>query len=259
MSHKPRKRFGQNFLEDQGIIDAIVTGIAPKPDDHIVEIGPGQGALTHEVAPMVRQFTAIEIDRDLIAMLTKNFSDHASFTLLNEDALRVDLRALKGDKPLRVIGNLPYNISTPLLFHFFSQIDVIEDMHFMLQKEVVERLCAPIGDADYGRLSVMCQYYCQANNILFVPPESFYPPPKVDSAVVRLTPRPATVIANDTNKLEEIVKMAFNFRRKTLRNTLKKHLDLDKVESLGIDLSKRPQELSVEEYVCIANSMTGAK
>ena len=254
MSHKPRKRFGQNFLQDQSIIHRIISAIGPCLTDHMVEIGPGLGALTAGILPLVMKLDAIEIDRNLIETLNKKFSGNKAFNLLNADALSFDYRLLKLNQPLRIVGNLPYNISSPLLFHLFEQIDIIQDMHFMLQKEVVDRLTAPVGSSDYSRLSVMCQYYCTAENVLFVPPECFYPAPKVDSAVVRLTPKTPTLKAKKISLFTQVVKTAFNYRRKTIRNSLKGTVSPETLEKLCIDPNRRPQELTIDEYVMIANT-----
>ncbi len=256
MTHIPRKRFGQNFLQDQNIIHKIVRNIGPKKTDHLVEIGPGLGAITAEILLSAGKLDAIEIDRDLIDTLRQQFAGNTNFTLHNADALNFDFKQLCNNDKLRIIGNLPYNISTPLLFHLFDQLDVIADMHFMLQKEVVDRLCAQTNDSNYGRLSVMSQYYCQIESLFLVPPTCFHPPPKVNSAIVRLTPKTISHTANDIDVLAKVVKQAFNYRRKTLRNSLKPLLNADQLATLGIDANKRPQELSIDDYVTIANGLS---
>lgn len=253
--HRARKRFGQNFLRDFGIISRIVRSIGPREDDRLVEIGPGQGALTAPLLEATGQLEVIELDRDLIPGLRIQFFNYPGFIIHEGDALKFDFAALKGDGPaLRVVGNLPYNISTPLIVHLLTMGSAIADMHFMLQKEVVERLAAEPGSSDWGRLSVMAQYYCHVDQLFIVPPEAFVPRPKVDSAIVRLTPHEALPhTADDPALLFELVKLAFGQRRKTLRNNLKGRVSADTLEALGIDPARRPQTLTVAEYVAIAN------
>lgn len=260
--HRARKRFGQNFLRDPGIISRIVRAIAPRPGDRLVEIGPGQGALTEPLIESAGgQLEVIELDRDLIPGLRVQFFNYPGFVVHEGDALKFDFRALRGDgEPLRVVGNLPYNISTPLIAHLLEAGDVIADMHFMLQKEVVERLAAEPGGADWGRLSVMAQYRCRVDDLFTVPPEAFVPRPKVDSAIVRLTPY-AELPWPATNEalLFDVVRQAFSQRRKTLRNNLKGMVDGDTLAALGIDPARRPQTLSVEEFVHIANHLAATE
>ncbi|MDR5899779.1 16S rRNA (adenine(1518)-N(6)/adenine(1519)-N(6))-dimethyltransferase RsmA [Halomonas vilamensis] len=253
--HRARKRFGQNFLRDLGIIGRIIRAIGPRDGDRLVEIGPGQGALTDPLLEATGKLEVIELDRDLIPGLRVQFFNYPDFVIHEGDALTFDFQALKGDgPPLRVVGNLPYNISTPLIVHLLEAEDAVADMHFMLQKEVVERLAAEPGGPDWGRLSVMAQYYCQVEKLFIVPPEAFVPRPKVDSAIVRLTPHAMLPhIAEDTPLLFSLVKQAFGQRRKTLRNNLKGRVDADTLEALGIDPARRPQTLTVEEFVRIAN------
>lgn len=255
--HRARKRFGQNFLRDPGIISRIVRSIAPRASDRLVEIGPGQGALTEPLLDAAGHLEVIELDRDLIPGLRVQFFNYPDFVIHEGDALKFDFAALKGEGPaLRVVGNLPYNISTPLIVHLLSMGDAIGDMHFMLQKEVVERLAAQPGGPDWGRLSVMAQYHCRVDQLFVVPPEAFVPRPKVDSAIVRLTPHaelPHT--AQDTRLLFDMVRTAFGQRRKTLRNNLKGLIPAEQLEGLGIDPGRRPQTLTVEEYVRIANHL----
>lgn len=255
--HRARKRFGQNFLRDPGIIDRIQRSIAARPGQHLVEIGPGQGALTEGLLSSGAELTAIELDRDLAGWLRQRWADCGRFALVESDALKVDFRQLqRAGEPLRVVGNLPYNISTPLLFHLFDYLDIIADMHFMLQWEVVERMAARPNTADYGRLSVMTQYHCQVQRLFAVPPESFDPRPKVMSAIVRLAPhaeRPWR--ADDEAMLERVVREAFGQRRKTLRNALRQLAGDGLLESLGIDPGRRPETLSVAEFVAIANAV----
>ncbi|AVI64151.1 16S rRNA (adenine(1518)-N(6)/adenine(1519)-N(6))-dimethyltransferase RsmA [Halomonas sp. GFAJ-1] len=255
--HRARKRFGQNFLRDLGIISRIIRSIGPREGDRLVEIGPGQGALTAPLLEATGKLEVVELDRDLIPGLRVQFFNYPDFVIHEGDALKFDFAALKGDGPaLRVVGNLPYNISTPLIVHLLTMGTAIADMHFMLQKEVVERLAAEPGSTDWGRLSVMAQYYCHVDQLFIVPPEAFVPRPKVDSAIVRLTPHdrlPHT--ADDPALLFELVKLAFGQRRKTLRNNLKGRVSAATLEVLGIDPARRPQTLSVAEYVAIANQV----
>ncbi|WP_133129873.1 16S rRNA (adenine(1518)-N(6)/adenine(1519)-N(6))-dimethyltransferase RsmA [Legionella yabuuchiae] len=251
MQHRPRKRFGQNFLQSPQIITAIIQAINPKPNDVMIEIGPGQGALTRPLLQRVNTLIAIEIDRDLHPYLKALPESSNKLTLIDADALSIDFKQF-GSR-LRIVGNLPYNISTPLIIHLMQDIKPIEDMHFMLQKEVVERLAAAPGGKDYGRLSVMVQYYCDVESMFEVPPEVFYPRPKVDSAVVRLTPYkhpPYPEIEFKT--LEALVAQAFSMRRKTLANNLKPVIDRASLIALGIDPAQRPEQISVAEYVQIA-------
>lgn len=255
--HRARKRFGQNFLEDQGIINAIVRSIGPKASDNLVEIGPGKGAITAQLIESCPSMQVVELDRDLVPILLAQFAIYNDFRIHQTDALKFDFGQLATpERPLRVVGNLPYNISTPLIFHLLSFGELIADMHFMLQKEVVLRLAAGPGDKNYGRLSVMTQYVCQVENLFEVPPECFNPRPKVDSAIVRLTPyRTQPFVAAHPDKLAKLVKTAFAQRRKTLRNNLKnldEELDL---EALDIDLTRRAESLSLEEYVNLSNTL----
>lgn len=258
--HRARKRFGQNFLRDPGIISRIVRAIAPRPGERLVEIGPGQGALTEPLLDAAGKLEVIELDRDLIPGLRVQFFNYPDFVIHEGDALKVDFAELRGDgPPLRVVGNLPYNISTPLIAHLLEAGEAIADMHFMLQKEVVERLAASPGGADWGRLSVMAQYHCRVESLFVVPPEAFVPRPKVDSSIVRLTPQaepPQPAV--DEALLFDVVRQAFAQRRKTLRNNLKGRIGTDELEALGIDPGRRPQTLNVEEYVRIANHLAGA-
>lgn len=257
MSHQPRKRFGQNFLHDQHIIQKIVRVINPQPKEHLIEIGPGLGALTQYLAQANIQLEIIEIDRDLLTGLNKLAKQHANLTIHHADALRFDFnRLIKSTERLRIVGNLPYNISTPLLFHLIHHIQLVKDMHFMLQKEVVERLAAKPGDAAYGRLSVMVQYYCQVSYLFTVKPGAFYPAPKVDSAIVRLIPHPNLPhVAKDFNFFSQLVLHAFNQRRKTLQNSLKNLLTIEQIQTSNIDPGIRPEQLSVADFVCLSNQL----
>lgn len=263
-AHQARKRFGQNFLRDPGVIARIVHAIAPRSDQRLIEIGPGQGALTEPLLDAAGALEVIELDRDLIPGLRVQFFNYPAFVIHEGDALKFDFAALAAQgetpgKPLRVIGNLPYNISTPLIFHLLTARGAIADMHFMLQREVVERLAATPGSSAWGRLSVMTQYYCQVDNLFVVPPEAFTPRPKVESAIVRLVPHAEPPhVAHDEALFGEIVREAFGQRRKTLRNNFKGRLDDAAWDVLEIDAGRRPQTLHVGELVRIANHVAGA-
>ncbi|MGE5524298.1 MAG: 16S rRNA (adenine(1518)-N(6)/adenine(1519)-N(6))-dimethyltransferase RsmA [Rhodospirillaceae bacterium] len=250
MPHTPRKRFSQNFLIDGTVVAAIVAAIAPRLDDNMVEIGPGKGALTRPLTERVAQLHVIEIDRDLAAALRERYAPER--LLVHEgDALDFDFGKL-GPR-LRVVGNLPYHISTPILFRLVDCVHVLHDVHVMLQKEVVDRMVAPAGGSEYGRLSVMLQYYFDMENVLDVPPDAFYPQPKVMSSVVRMMPRAEKIAAKDAPMLQRIVTAAFAQRRKTLRNTLNAYLAAQDYAELGLDPRARAQELDVETFVKIAD------
>jgi len=253
--HKARKRFGQNFLIDHGIIRDIVRAVHPHKDDVIVEIGPGKGAITQLLADSCDNLSVIELDRDLVPWLKVKFEKHPNFQLFQADALQFDFAQLVKDaKPIRIVGNLPYNISTPLIFHLLSYSTQVSDMHFMLQKEVVKRMAAHAGDSAYGRLGIMVQYYCAVENLFEVPPTSFDPAPKVDSAIVRLVPyKDLPHKAANIKTLEKLVNVAFQQRRKTLRNALKQLLAPEVIEQLPIDTSARAEEISLAEYVATSN------
>jgi 16S rRNA (adenine1518-N6/adenine1519-N6)-dimethyltransferase len=257
LGHTARKRFGQNFLHDDYVIDQIVTVIGPQKNQHMVEIGPGLGALTEPVCELIDALTVIELDRDLAAKLRTHPFIASKLTIIEADALKYDFSQLLSDnKPLRIFGNLPYNISTPLMFHLFSFANKVQDMHFMLQKEVVNRLAASPGNKSYGRLSVMAQYHCQIIPVLQVPPSAFNPPPKVDSAVVRLVPhqqKPVSLLNEDT--LHTVCAQAFNQRRKTIRNSLKESLNEQQLIDLDINPELRAENLSLEQYAKIANAV----
>ncbi|ATF94179.1 Ribosomal RNA small subunit methyltransferase A [Cedecea neteri] len=254
--HLARKRFGQNFLNDQFVIDSIVSAINPRPGQAMVEIGPGLGALTEPVGERMDKLTVIELDRDLAARLQTHPFLAPKLTIYQQDAMTMDFGELsqKIGQPLRVFGNLPYNISTPLMFHLFSYTDAIADMHFMLQKEVVNRLVAGPNSKAYGRLSVMAQYYCNVIPVLEVPPTAFTPAPKVDSAVVRLVPH-ATLPhpVKDLRVLSRITTEAFNKRRKTIRNSLGHLFNAEVLAELGVDATLRAENISVEQYCKLAN------
>ena len=252
--HVARKRFGQNFLVDSGIISAIVSAINPQRSDAVVEIGPGLGAITEPLLQRVDHLHVVEIDRDLIARLKIQHSPER-MTIHEGDALAFDFASI--GQRLRLVGNLPYNISTPLLFHLADYAETVYDMHFMLQKEVVERMVAEPGDADFGRLSVMLQYRFWMEWLIDVPPESFDPPPKVQSAVVRLIPRDVSELtATSQDQLAQVVQTAFSQRRKMLRNTLKGMLSDAGFAELGIDPTRRAEDLAVADYVRIANFLS---
>lgn len=256
--HKARKRFGQNFLVDQGIIRHIVRSIGPKEDDNLVEIGPGQGAISGPLLEYCPTLQVIELDRDLVPILLAQFAKYRGFKIHQTDALKFDFESIYDAEKdgLRVVGNLPYNISTPLIFHLLSFENKIKDMHFMLQREVVLRLAARPGDKNYGRLSVMTQYDCDVDHLFDVPPESFDPAPKVDSAIVRLAPHKSKPYpARDRQHLEMLVRTAFSQRRKTLRNGLKNLVDDEQAEKFNVDLSLRAENLSLESYVNLSNAM----
>lgn len=255
--HKARKRFGQNFLEDDNVIQDIIKSIAPQVGQTVVEIGPGLGALTRYLLPALQKLHVVELDRDLAARLPHTLAGLGELHLHQADALNFDFSQLvsNGEK-LRVVGNLPYNISTPLIFHLLSHSHIISDMAFMLQKEVVDRLGAEPDTADYGRLSVMVQYRCQVDWLLAVPPEAFNPAPKVQSAVVKLTPWQNSPY-NCANEalLQRVVSTAFNQRRKTLRNCLKGLAEEADFEAVGINASLRAEVLSVQQFVQLSNQL----
>ena len=252
---RAKKALGQHFLHERGVIDRIVHAIDPKPGERIVEIGPGQGALTFPLLRAHGALTVIEFDRDLIAPLTAAAEPLGELTIVHRDVLRVDFTELADGQPIRLVGNLPYNISSPILFHALEHAAVVRDMHFMLQKEVVDRMAAGPGSKVYGRLSVMLQAYCQVTSLFVVPPGAFRPPPKVDSAVVRLVPRdPATININDHKRFAEVVKAAFGQRRKTLRNALNNVVSAEQFVAAGVRPDARAEQLDVAEFIALANA-----
>jgi len=252
--HRARKRFGQNFLHDKAVISRIVSAIRPEVGQRLVEIGPGQGAITKEILKQIKNMDVIELDRDLIEPLARTLGELGEVRIHNKDAMKFDYVDLAGGDRLRVVGNLPYNISTPILFHLLSQAECIEDMHFMLQKEVVDRMAAPPGNKTYGKLSVMLQVWCEIEHLFDIHPGAFNPAPKVNSAFVRLIPRPAPIApVTDNRVLEQVVTSAFSQRRKTLRNSLRKLIDAEALESLGINPTLRAERLTLEEFITIAN------
>ena len=259
--HKARKRFGQNFLHDERVINRIVRAIHPLPKDNLVEIGPGQGALTEPLLDACDgKLQVVELDRDLIPILRVKFFSAKDFQIHEADALKFDFGSLAQEKPLRVVGNLPYNISTPLMFHLLTFGPKIQDMHFMLQKEVVARICADPGNSDYGRLTVMMQYYCDTEYLFTVGPEAFNPAPKVESAIVRLVPKPASLLtATDELDFSNLVRQGFSQRRKTLKNNLKGWLTEADIIAVGVEPSTRPERVSVAEFIALSNHFTQAK
>ena len=254
MKHLAKKRFGQNFLTDQSIISSLIEAINPLQNQLIIEIGPGLGALTKPLLKKINHLHVVEIDRDIVSWMQNEYSS-ATLTIHNVDALKFDFTTF--GESLRVVGNLPYNISTPILFHLLDNVSCITDMHFMLQKEVVERMVATPSTPAYGRLSVMLQYHLAMEYLITVPPEAFEPAPKVESAFVRCVPH-ATLpfVAKDQKHFAKIVMAAFGQRRKTLRNTLKGLLDDAGFTALGIDSQKRAENLSVADFVAIANYLS---
>jgi len=255
--HRARKRFGQNFLHDAGVIHRILRAVHAREGQHLLEIGPGQGAITEGLLGSGAKLDVIELDQDLIPLLKLRFGLNPQFSLHQGDAMKFDFATLvsPGEK-LRVVGNLPYNISTPLIFHLLEHASIIEDMHFMLQKEVVERLAATPGGGDWGRLSIMVQYFCRVEHLFNVGPGAFNPPPKVDSAIVRLVPHAELPHpARDHRLLERVVREAFNQRRKTLRNTLRQLLSAEQIEAAGVDGSKRPEQLDLAAFVRLADQL----
>lgn len=256
--HRTRKRFGQNFLHDNRVIEKIVHAVAPRTGDFMVEIGPGLGALTAPLLAASEALTVVELDRDLAAGLPGRVGEPQKLTIVEGDALKFNFMTLVQDnKPLRIVGNLPYNISTPLLFHLLQYGSQVQDMHFMLQKEVVDRIVAEPNSKDYGRLSVMIQYYCKPEFLFEVPPGAFNPPPKVTSAVFRLTPyAQKPLVAKDEKQFASLVSHVFTQRRKTLRNTLKGRVDEQGFAQAQVDPMARPENLSLAQFVALADVAT---
>ena len=250
--HRARKRFGQHFLTDPGVIDAIVRAVHATADDVVVEIGPGRGAITDALAQQAGLLHAVELDRDLAARLRSRYANRASVTIHEADALRFDFGRL-GNR-LRIVGNLPYNISTPVMFHLLQNAELIEDMTFMLQLEVVQRLGAKPGNKNYGRLGIMVQYFCEVEHLFNVPSAAFTPKPKVSSAIVRLTPHARREVeARSVEALQTVVRTAFNLRRKTLKNSLKAIMSAETLAQIPVSLSERPENLSLSDYVAISD------
>jgi 16S rRNA (adenine1518-N6/adenine1519-N6)-dimethyltransferase len=257
--NKPRKRFGQHFLHDPHVITRIIQAIRPQTNDQLIEIGPGRGALTLPLLEHVRQLAIIEIDRDLVQWWQTQH--HDNLIIHAQDALKIDYCHLQSDAQhkLRIVGNLPYNISTPILFHLFEYLTCIQDMHFMLQKEVVDRMSAAAGDPDYGRLSVMVQFYCEVEKLFDVGAGAFKPPPKVESSIVRLTPHAPGKYAVDEHVLQKLVSQAFSQRRKTLRNSLKAWFSADQIQAIGIDPGIRPEQLDLAAFIKLAQQAQSVK
>jgi 16S rRNA (adenine1518-N6/adenine1519-N6)-dimethyltransferase len=255
-AHIPRKRFGQHFLHDPGILRRIVEAIAPQSGERLVEIGPGEGALTLPLLRACGKLTAIELDRDLIVALGKRARGVGELDIVGADVLTVDFTALSHASALRIAGNLPYNISTPILFHCLEHASAIRDMHFMLQKEVVDRMAAGPGSKTYGRLSVMLQLRCSVEPLFKVPPGAFRPPPKVDSAVVRLVPLPRAQLPDaDAGTIDRVVRAAFGQRRKTLSNALHSVATVAQIEAAGIDPRARAEQLAPSAFVALARQV----
>jgi 16S rRNA (adenine1518-N6/adenine1519-N6)-dimethyltransferase len=250
MSHQARKRFGQNFLQDHSVIYNILAHAQLQAGEHWVEIGPGLGALTQPLLDAGVQLDVVELDRDLVTLLSKRFANQSRFKIHSADALKFDFASLaKASGKLRIIGNLPYNISTPLMFHLLETAELIQDMHFMLQKEVVDRICAEPGSKQFGRLSVMMQYFCETECLFEVPPESFDPIPKVMSAIVKLTPHlQAPVEIVDFRQFNQLVTQAFSQRRKTIRNSLKELVSDSEMLALDINPNARAEDLSLDDF-----------
>lgn len=268
-SAQAKKHLGQNFLHDRSVIDKIVLAVNPKPGDRLVEIGPGQGALTFPLLDRHGELTVIEFDRDLITPLTEAARAHGRLEIIHRDVLQVDFTALAAGAdspgesaatttgPIRLVGNLPYNLSSPILFHALDHAAAISDMTFMLQKEVVDRMAAGPGSKVYGRLSVMLQAYCSVSPLFIVPPGAFRPVPKVDSAVVRLVPHPAAKVdIIDRRVFANVVRDAFGQRRKTLRNALSQICDAPALEAAGISPQARAEQVAVADFIHLANTLT---
>jgi 16S rRNA (adenine1518-N6/adenine1519-N6)-dimethyltransferase len=254
-----KKSLGQHFLHERGVVEKILLAVDPRPGDRIVEIGPGQGAMTFPLLVRHGALTAIEFDRDLLAPLADAARAHGELTLVHADVLDVDFTALAAGGTLRLVGNLPYNLSSPILFHALDHAAVIRDMHFMLQKEVVDRMAAGPGSKTFGRLSVMLQAWCTVTALFDVGPGAFRPPPKVDSAVVRLVPRaPGEVGIDDPRHFATVVRAAFGQRRKTLRNALRQLCDAGQLQAAGIDPQRRAEQLEVADFVRLANQTAPA-
>ena len=259
-AHQPRKRFGQHFLHDAGIINGIVAAVNPVLGDHLVEIGPGEGAITLPLLRRAQRMTVIELDRDLAPRIKAMTADVGDVDVIQADVLNVDLAQLAGDRKLRIVGNLPYNISSPILFHCIDQLDAIVDMHFMLQKEVVDRMAAGPGSKVYGRLSVMLQLACVVDPLFDVPPGAFRPPPNVDSAIVRLIPRPASARPLALlPAITRIVRAAFGQRRKTLSNALNGVATTAQLRAAEIDPGERAEQLPLAAFVRLAQVLESSE
>ncbi len=260
--HRPRKRFGQHFLHDSDAVERIVTAIRPTVDDHVVEIGPGDGVLTRALLPHVGALDAIEIDRDLAAMLQRRFGTEQRLRVHTADVLKLELASLitgRGAR-IRIVGNLPYNITTPILFKLLAVSDLLVDIHVLLQREVVERAVAQPGTSEYGRLSVMLQLACETEHLFDIPAEAFDPPPKVTSALLRLRPRTRDIArVDDRETFALVVREAFSQRRKTLRNALRRHFAAGQLEAIGIDPRARPETLALADFAALANALSSRR
>lgn len=255
MQHKARKRFGQNFLTDASVVSRIVEAVAPRAGELIIEIGPGQAAMTRPLAESEAELMLLEIDRDLAARLRAEFAGYRNVTVHEGDALQTDFGSLAANRAFRLVGNLPYNISTPLLFHVLRWSEYIQDMHFMLQQEVVRRLAASPGGKAWGRLSIMCQYHCSVTPLFDVSPASFSPAPRVNSTVVRLVPHTVPPVqVEDFAVFERIVKQAFSQRRKTLRNSLRGLVDASTMEASGVDPGARAETIGLDGFAALARN-----
>jgi 16S rRNA (adenine1518-N6/adenine1519-N6)-dimethyltransferase len=255
--HRPRKRFGQHFLHDRNVIERILSAVDPQPGEYLLEIGPGQGALTYPLLQRCQRLIAIELDRDLVPALQRQAKQFGQLEVVNADILKFELGSIARDKKFRLVGNLPYNISTPLMFHLLESAQLIEDMHFMVQKEVALRIVAGCDDASYGRLSVMLQYHCRCQYLFDVAPGSFSPPPKVDSAVIRLIPRPAPAVdIGDYANFSQIVQSAFSQRRKTISNSLKSILDRETIIACGVDPGLRAEKLDIADFAKLSKTLS---
>lgn len=254
--YRTKKRFGQHFLHDQQIINQIINSVQINDNQTLVEIGPGQGAITMPLLKKFNQLTAIELDRDLIDHLRKKSKLYGELTLINDDILNINFNDVFKNQSLSVVGNLPYNISTPLLFHLLDSSNMITSMTFMVQQEVANRITAQVGDKHYGRLSIMMQYYCQSSYLFHVPPESFNPPPKVDSAVIHITPlKTLNTNLKDKALMDTLVKAAFSQRRKTIRNSLSKLVTIEQLQQSDIDPKLRAENLSLEQFINLTNTV----
>lgn len=253
--HRARKRFGQHFLHDNNIIAKILDSIDPQEDDYLLEIGPGRGALTYPLLQRCGRLTAVELDRDLVSLLRRGSASHGDLEVINADILKYELDNLPSSKRIRVVGNLPYNISTPLMFHLMKSVERIQDMHFMVQKEVALRIVAPENSREYGRLSVMMQYFCRCRYLFDVAPGCFTPPPRVESAVIRLHPHSQPVAEiGDFTLFSNIVQAAFGQRRKTILNSLKQWVASELFDVCQIDKNLRAENLSLSDFACLSRA-----
>ncbi len=254
--HRARKRFGQHFLHDKNIIDKILRAISPREGENLLEIGPGQGALTFPLLRQCRKLTAVELDRDLIPQLSRRSAEYGDLNIINNDILNFDISRLPSDKPYRIVGNLPYNISTPLMFHLLKSTGKILDMHFMVQKEVAQRIVAPVNSDHYGRLSIMMQYQCECQYLFDVAPGCFTPPPKVNSAIIRLIPHTHPHFeVGDSALFAKLVQTAFGQRRKSISNSLKTMVAAEVFQRCGIDTKLRAENLQGRDYARLSRAL----